>query len=275
MKISLGFSTCPNDTYIFDALVNAKIDVEGLSFEPYLADVEELNQMAMRAELDVTKLSYHAFGHVTDSYKLLDSGSALGRGNGPLLVSNHQIEKEDVSDQRIAIPGKFTTANMLLGIAFPHVKNKIETLFSDVEEMLLSGETELGVLIHETRFTYADRGLHLVKDLGQFWEEETGLPIPLGGIVVRNSLPKEVQIKIQEGIRSSLEFARAYPESSSGYMKKYAQEMDEAILKKHVKTFVNDFSLGLGEEGRKAVRKVLDLGYQSGLFKQAPTDIFV
>jgi 1,4-dihydroxy-6-naphthoate synthase len=275
MKVRIGFSTCPNDTFIFDALVNGKVDVPGLEFVPYLADVEELNQLALRAELDVTKLSYHAFGHVTDRYKLMDSGSALGRGNGPLLVSKNLIDKNQVSELRIAIPGELTTANLLMGIAFPKARNKHHVIFSEIEREVLNGESDLGVLIHETRFTYADHGLILVQDLGKFWEDKTGLPIPLGGIVVRRDWSRDLQMKIQNGIRKSLEFAIANPESSWEYMTTHAQEMDQNILNKHVQTFVNDFSVSLGEEGRKAVESVLDLGNESGLFKKAPKDFFV
>ncbi len=275
MKITLGFSTCPNDTYIFDALVNGKIDAQGLKFIPVLADVEELNSRALEGDLDVTKLSYHAYGHVSDNYKVLDAGSALGWGNGPLVVSKRKIYTDEVQHTRIAVPGKLTTANFLTGIAFPDAKNKQYYLFSDIEEVVLSDAADVGVLIHENRFTYAERGLQLIMDLGKFWEKTTQLPIPLGGIMVNRRIPDDVQVIIQRLIRESLTFAYENPGSAMAYMKKYAQEMREDILLKHVDTFVNDFSLSLGEEGRAAINKLLEKGSSLGLFTMPGKDVFI
>ncbi|MEA1878748.1 MAG: 1,4-dihydroxy-6-naphthoate synthase [Bacteroidota bacterium] len=275
MKISLGFSTCPNDTFIFDALINGKIDTDGLEFIPVLADVEELNKRALTADLDVTKLSYHAYGHVAMNYKVLDSGSALGHGNGPLVVSKRKLLAEDINEARIAIPGDLTTANYLMTVAFPKAQNKKSYLFSEIESLILSDEADVGVLIHENRFTYAERGLRLIEDLGAFWERKTHLPIPLGGIVVNRRIPDSIQLQIQECIHDSIRFAFDNPESSLGYMRQYAQEMREEILHKHVQTFVNDFSMSLGTEGQKAVRTLLDIGSSLGLFPKPEDEIFV
>lgn len=275
MKISLGFSTCPNDTFIFDALINGKVDTDGLEFIPVLADVEGLNKRALTADLDVTKLSYHAYGHAAMHYKILDSGSALGHGNGPLVVSKRKMSQEEINEARIAIPGDLTTANFLMAVAFPQAQNKKSYLFSEIESVILSDKADIGVLIHENRFTYAERGLILIEDLGAFWERETNLPIPLGGIAVHRRIPESVQIRIQKCIYDSIRFAFDNPESSLEYIRQYAQEMREDILHKHVQTFVNDFSLSLGMEGQQAVRKLLDLGSNLGLFPKPEKEIFV
>lgn len=275
MNLSIGYSTCPNDTFIFDALINGKIDNKGLSFAPVLADVEELNARALEGELDITKLSYHAYGHAAKHYKILDSGSALGWGNGPLVVSRKKIYPDEVQDTRIAIPGELTTANLLMGIAFPKAKNKKPFLFSDIEELVLSDEADVGVLIHENRFTYSDRGLRLITDLGEFWENRTGMPIPLGGIAVNRRIPRKIQLLIQELVRSSLQFARSNPGSAIGYMKKFAQDMRDDIMLKHVDLFVNEYSMSLGEEGRNAVDKLLEMGSSSGLFDVPDKYIYI
>ncbi len=275
MNLTIGFSTCPNDTFIFDALINDRIDTRGLRFTPFLADVEELNTKAKNGELDITKLSYHAFGHVSSKYKILDAGSALGWGNGPLVVCKRKIYPDEMNEVRIAIPGELTTANFLMETAFPHAKNKKSYIFSDIEDVVLSDEADVGVLIHENRFTYAGRGLKLIMDLGEFWEKETGMPIPLGGIVVNRKIPRDIQIVVQELIRESLVFARENPGSAFDYMKRYAQDMREEVMNQHVETFVNEFSLSLGVEGRKAVSKLLDLGSKEGLFTVPEDDVFV
>ena len=196
MKLTLGFSPCPNDTFIFDALVHHKIDVEGLDFEVVLADVEELNKKAFKQELDITKMSYHAYGYLTDSYVLLDAGSALGEGCGPILVAHPDMKTLDLSTSKFAIPGKYTTANFLLSIAHPEMINKTEMLFSDIESAVLDRKVDAGLIIHENRFTYQEKGLVKLLDLGEYWEKETGKLIPLGGITIKRDLPKEVILKI-------------------------------------------------------------------------------
>ena len=275
MNLIIVFSTCPNDTFIFDALVNGRINTGGFTFSPVLADVEELNLRAMEGELDITKLSYHAFGHVSGIYKILDSGSALGWGNGPLMVSKRNINPDEIKPARLAIPGEMTTANFLTGIAFPDAKKKKAYLFSDIEEVVLSGEADAGVLIHENRFTYADRGLRLILDLGQFWEDKTGMPIPLGGIMVNRRIPDKHQKTLGNIVHHSLVFARDNPGIALPYMKKYAQDMRDDIMMKHVELFVNDYSLSLGEEGRKAINKLLDLGSSNGLFDAPDNNIYI
>lgn len=274
-KISLGFSTCPNDTYIFDAMVHRKIDTEGLEFEVVLGDVEELNQKALKADLDITKISYHAFTKIVENYLLLDSGSALGYKNGPLLISKRKIYPDEVKDVRIAIPGLNTTANLLLSIAFPEAQNKKEYLFSDIEEAVLSNEVDAGLIIHENRFTYEKKGLRKIKDLGEFWEEETGLPIPLGGIAVRKNLDEETQLKINRVLKRSVEFAFENPKSAYPYIKQYAQEMDEEVMYKHIELYVNEFSRELGADGRKAIEVLYEKAISLGVLEPMNGKIFL
>ena len=251
MKLTLGFSPCPNDTFFFDALVHHKIDTEGLEFDVVLADVEQLNKWALEGKLDITKLSYNAFTNCVSDYVLLDSGSALGRNCGPLLIK--KPEAILTRESKIAIPGKYTTANMLLNMLYPHYKNKIEILFSDIEDDIINGNVDAGIIIHENRFTYKEKGLEKVKDLGELWEEETGLPIPLGGIVIKRSLSFEVQEKMERVLRESVEYAFANPNSSADYVKYHAQEMEKEVIDAHINLYVNDFSISLGIEGREAV----------------------
>ncbi|MFN8257860.1 MAG: 1,4-dihydroxy-6-naphthoate synthase [Bacteroidales bacterium] len=253
MKLKLGFSTCPNDTFIFDALVHHKIDTEGLEFELLLADVEELNKTAFEHRIDITKLSYHAYAYVSDNYLLLDAGSALGYKNGPLLISKHHRHLDAIDGLSIAIPGKFTTANLLFSIAFPNALNKKEFLFSEIEEAVIENRVDAGLIIHENRFTYAQKGLIKIMDLGEFWESRTGMPIPLGGIVVNRALDREIQLKINRLLRKSIDYAFKHPESPLEFIKKYAQEMDPEVMKKHIELYVNDFTFNLGDEGKKAI----------------------
>ncbi|MDB4062410.1 1,4-dihydroxy-6-naphthoate synthase, partial [Vicingaceae bacterium] len=206
-KLTLGFSPCPNDTFIFDAMVQQKIDTEGLGFEVVLGDVEELNDKAFKQQLDITKLSYHAMAFCLNDYQLLHSGSALGSGVGPLLIAREKLSSEQINAGKIAIPGKYTTANFLLSMAYPKAKNKQEVLFSEIEKMVLDGKVDAGLIIHENRFTYAEKGLEKIIDLGDFWEKESGGLIPLGGIVLRRSFDKELQQKVNRVLRRSIEFA--------------------------------------------------------------------
>jgi len=275
MVLKLGFSTCPNDTYIFDALVHHKIDTEGIEFDVVMTDVEELNRSAFQNEIDITKLSYHAYMYACENYKLLNSGSALGHANGPLLVSKRKIYPDEIHDLNIAIPGKFTTANLLLGIAYPRAKNKKEYVFSDIEELILSQEVDAGLMIHENRFTYDKRGLKKIVDLGEYWESETKMPIPLGGIVVNRKLSHDIHQTIDRLIRNSLEYANKNPNSSLSFIKQFAQEMDQTVMKKHIDLYVNNYSLNLGETGRKAVSILFQKAYESSIAPKVGTDIFV
>lgn len=253
MKYKLGFSPCPNDTFIFDALLHNKIDTKGLEFEVVLEDVETLNRMAFEEKLDFTKLSFATYSLVLDKYVLLNSGAALGRGCGPMLIYKNDFEIKNLPNLRIGIPGKFTTANFLCSMAFPGAINKKEMLFSDIENALLKDEIDLGLIIHENRFTYQNKGLKKFVDLGDFWEQKTGLPIPLGGIFAKKNLEKSLIEKVESLIRKSIEFAFSNPESSKDFVLKHSQGMDLEVVKKHIDLYVNDFSLNLGEEGKKAV----------------------
>ncbi|MEO8794856.1 MAG: 1,4-dihydroxy-6-naphthoate synthase [Daejeonella sp.] len=255
MKLTLGFSPCPNDTFIFDAMIHQKIDTEGLEFEVSFDDVETLNQKAFNQQLDITKLSFHAYAYVTDQYVLLDSGSALGFGVGPLLISKKEIENpnKELENLKIGIPGKYTTANFLLGLAYPEAQNKKEMVFSEIEEELLAEKIDVGLIIHENRFTYEERGFKKVRDLGEFWEELTSCPIPLGGIMIRRELPDDIKQKVNRIIRRSVEFAFANPKSGIEFIRSHAQEMSEEVMYKHIDLYVNKYSIDLGEEGRKAV----------------------
>ncbi|MEZ4985397.1 MAG: 1,4-dihydroxy-6-naphthoate synthase [Saprospiraceae bacterium] len=275
MKLSLGFSPCPNDTFIFDAMVHGKIDTEGLAFEPVLADVEALNQMAFRAELDITKLSYHALGHLLPTYALLDAGSALGRNCGPLLIGKKKWSEDAVNQARIAIPGRYTTANFLLGLAYPNATHKVEMVFSDIEAAVLSGAVDLGLIIHENRFTYQDKGLVKISDLGEYWESTTGHPIPLGGIVVNRKLPQALQEKINRVMARSVAWAQANPQGTRTYVGEHAQEMQEEVMYAHIGLYVNDFTLHLGEEGRRAVTHLFEQAQEKALIPIFDGNIFV
>jgi 1,4-dihydroxy-6-naphthoate synthase len=253
MRLTLGFSPCPNDTFIFDALVNQKIDTEGLEFDPVPEDVETLNQWALEGKLDITKLSFPAYFKSLDKYVLLTSGSALGKGVGPLLISNKKQDLKNVEDNSIAIPGLNTTANMLLSFAFPKARNKVPVLFSEIEDTVISGKTELGVIIHENRFTYQQKGLHKVVDLGEYWEEKMKAPIPLGGIAIKRTIDKAIQKKVNSLIRKSLDDAFANYPLITDYVKQHSQTMREEVMRQHIELYVNNYSLELGNDGKKAI----------------------
>lgn len=281
MKLTLGFSPCPNDTFIFDALIHHKIDTEGLEFEVVYDDVETLNQKALRGELDITKLSFHAFAYVAEQYALLDAGSALGFGVGPLLISNGHFHQDDSklhhsnSELRIGIPGKYTTANFLLGIAYPQLQNKQEMVFSEIESALLEDKIDLGLIIHENRFTYQDKGLNKVVDLGDYWEKLTGCAIPLGGIVINRNVDREVQLKVNRLVRQSVEYAFAHPKSGIDFIREHAQAMDEAVMYKHIELYVNKYSINLGEEGRKAVDTLFKLAQERNIIPPIQENLYL
>lgn len=281
MKLTLGFSPCPNDTFIFDALVHHKIDTEGLDFDVYLGDVEDLNTKAFNSELDITKISYHAYGFLTNEYVLLDAGSALGKGCGPLLVQSsndcflRQAQDDNLSNFKIAIPGKYTTANFLLSIAHPEATNKVEMLFSDIENAVLTRKVDAGLIIHENRFTYQEKGLKKIIDLGEYWENTTGKLIPLGGIIIKRNLPSETIQKVNRLIRKSIEYAFANPDSPLAYMKSNAQEMNETVMMQHVNLYVNNYSIDLGVEGRDAITQMFNLAQQKGIIPKIEKNIFI
>jgi 1,4-dihydroxy-6-naphthoate synthase len=275
MNFTLGFSPCPNDCFIFDALIHKKIDTQGIDFNIIMEDVEALNNRAFNNELDITKLSYHAFLHLTNEYALLNSGSALGFNCGPLLVKKKDVEIEDLNKALIAIPGKYTTANFLLSLAFPNAKNKKELLFSDIEGAVLSRDVDAGLLIHENRFTYEQKGLEKIIDLGEFWETLIHAPIPLGGIVVKKSVNIEFQKTIDLLIRQSVEYAFANPESCMSFVKQHAQEMSEEVMKKHIALYVNEFSINLGEIGKNAIQLLFNKATENHLVTNVSSHIFV
>ncbi len=256
MTLTLGFSPCPNDTFIFDALVNNKIDTEGLDFDVRLEDVETLNQWALRGRLDVSKISYGVLPLVMDQYQLLDAGGALGKGVGPLLISKEQLSLTDIESATVAIPGERTTAHLLFSLAFPTARNKRFMIFSDIEDAVLSGKVDCGVIIHENRFTYRQKGLTKLLDLGEFWEKETGAPIPLGGIIFRRD-QLTLAAKVNRLIRTSLDHAFANYPTLPEYVRLHAREMDETVMRQHIDLYVNNFSRTLGKDGEIAVITLL------------------
>jgi len=256
MKLSIGFSPCPNDTFIFDALVNKKIDTEGLEFEVVMEDIQTLNEWSNEGRLDITKLSFPAFFRNRNRYQMLNSGAALGKGVGPLLIAKRMVNVPDVNNCSIAIPGELTTANFLLSFAFPMAKNKKSVLFSGIEDAVLMEKFDLGVIIHENRFTYKQKGLIKICDLGEIWEEKQKAPIPLACISAKNTLDAELQNKISALIRKSVEYAFAhYPEITS-FTKEHAQAMDENVMRQHIELYVNNYSVDLGEDGRRAIEQL-------------------
>lgn len=275
MNFTLGFSPCPNDCFIFDALVNKKIDTQGINFTLIMEDVEALNNRAFKADLDITKLSYHAFIYLTNTYSLLNSGSALGFNCGPLLIQDSRFKIQNFETAKIAIPGKYTTANFLLSLAYPKAKNKVELVFSDIENAVLTQKVDAGLIIHENRFTYQEKGLEKIIDLGEFWESLIQAPIPLGGIVVKKSIDHKLQQTIDNLIKQSVEFAFANPESSMPFAKENAQEMSEEVMKKHIALYVNDFSLNLGELGKNAIQLLFNKAKEVGLIEIIPDSFFV
>jgi len=277
MRLSLGFSPCPNDCFMFDAIVNRRIDLEGVEFAVHLADVEALNHAALAGQAQITKVSYHAYAYCADRYVLLDAGSALGRNCGPLLISKRPIARDEVAagGLRIAIPGRYTTANFLLGLAFPGAREKTEMVFSDVERAVLDGRVDAGVIIHENRFTYEARGLRKIVDLGELWESDTGAPIPLGGIVISRLLPDDVKQMVNRLVRRSVEYAFAHRDESLPFVRRHAQEMDEDVMYRHIDLYVNEFSIDLGPEGRRAVALLLERGRAAGIVPAPAASVFL
>lgn len=276
-ELTLGFSPCPNDTFIFDALIHHKIDTEGLEFVPRIADVEELNRKAVKGDLAITKLSYHAYAYVSDKYQLLNAGSALGNNCGPMLIAKEEVPNmhEAIKTMKVAIPGKYTTANFLLGVAFPQVGERVPTLFSDIENSVLEGKVDAGLIIHENRFTYQQKGLKKLIDLGEYWETKTGLPIPLGGIAINRNLPEETKQKVDRVLRASVEYAFANPDSSKDYVKAHSQEMEDDVIRQHIGLYVNDFSIDLGVKGKQAVEKLYQIATENNIIPQLVEPVFV
>jgi len=265
-ELSLGFSPCPNDTYIFHALVHNRVPLHHVAFlPPVLDDVETLNRWALEARLDVTKLSFHALGHVLDRYVMLSAGAALGRGCGPLLVSRPGCVL-DPGRSTIAIPGTYTTAALLLKLFEPQVANLRVMRFEEIMPTVAKGRVDAGVIIHESRFTYSDHGLVAVQDLGEWWEELTDLPIPLGCIAAKTELPEQMITEVDSSIRASLMWAGNHPGESLQYIRSHAQEMEDTVLQSHIALYVNEYSLDIGDEGRAAIRELLRRGIEAGIF---------
>jgi 1,4-dihydroxy-6-naphthoate synthase len=254
--LTIGYSPCPNDTFIFYALIHGKVKVPGVEFREQLEDVQTLNRMALEGKLDLTKISYHALGHLREQYALLRSGGALGRGCGPLIVARPGTELDDLKKGRVAVPGKLTTAYLLLRLFDPTIEQVKVMPFDRIMDAVSKGEAVAGLIIHESRFTYPLYKLEKLLDLGEWWERHSGLPIPLGGILGKRSLGRETLLAVEEGIRQSVRYAHVHTDEVMGYCRRHSQEMDTAVMKSHISLYVNDFSLDLGEEGLKAVRRL-------------------
>ncbi len=271
--LSLGFSPCPNDTFMFNKIVNGE---NSLSFDlkVLIKDVEELNKLAIENKTDITKLSFSAFFKVADNYKILNSGSALGRGCGPLIISKKEYKKEDLKNLTVAIPGTNTTANLLFSLFSPETKKLKPMLFSDIEKAILEGSADVGVIIHETRFTYKLRGLKKIADLGEWWEKETGLPIPLGCIAVKKQFEQEGK-EFDTKLKQSIEYAFKNKEQCYPFIKQHARELDTNVIDSHINLYVNNFSISLGEEGRLAIKTLYKKAYELGIITKQNSDIFL
>lgn len=272
--LEIGFSPCPNDTFIFEGLINGKIDAEGYSFIAQMADIEVLNKRAIEYNPLISKISIGAYPKIAHKYKILDAGAALGRGVGPLLVAKKELDFRN-SDLLTAIPGINTTANLLLSSLFPHITQKKEYLFSEIAARVKSEEVQAGLLIHEGRFTFQESGLMKLCDLGDEWEAQTGMPIPLGCIVVSRELDSGLCRKLNTWIRRSIEKAFQSSGEVSEYIKVHAQEMDEDVIRQHIKLYVNDYSLDLGAEGREAIKFLFKKGFEAGLLPEITDPIFI
>lgn len=277
-ELTLGYSPCPNDTFIFYAMIHGKIDTDGLKFKESLLDVETLNQRALNAELDLTKISYHAFGHMREKYALLRSGSALGRGCGPIVVSKDKYTMEELRDKKIAFPGKLTTASLLLQLydpAFAKSSNLIIMPFDEIMDAVANGDVDAGVIIHESRFTYVSYGLSRVIDLGQWWEKETGLPIPLGGILAKRELGRELILKVEDLLRQSIEYSYNNRFEPMGYIKEHSQELSDGVIKDHINLYVNNFTIDIGDEGEKAVVELFSRAEDAGIIPKSEQSLFI
>lgn len=273
--LSLGYSPCPNDTFIFYALVRQRIDTGDLRFNEILLDVETLNQMARRSELDITKVSFHALGHLREQYCLLRSGGALGKGCGPLIVSKESYDMKDLKGKKIAIPGRLTTAFLLLQIFDPSLsKNVVIVQFNEIMDSVKNGAADAGLIIHESRFTYKKSGLKKVMDLGEWWEKETGLPIPLGGILARRDIGNDVIQKADRLIKESVKYAFSNRHETGSYIKKYSQETEDEVIAQHINLYVNDFSLDIGDDGIQAVEELFRMAEDRGIIEKSSRPLF-
>ena len=274
-KLKLAYSTCPNDTFIFYALAHNLIDCSGLKFEIKLADVETLNQCAKSGAFDISKLSFAAIGHLMEKYALLRSGAAIGRGCGPLLLAKPGFDIEQLSLKKIAVPGMWTTASMLLGLYLSEKPRAVPMPFEQIMPAIQRGEYDCGVIIHEGRFTYREYDLVSIIDLGEWWEEKTSLPIPLGGIAVRRDITSAVARKIEDSIRSSMEYSFNHRKEADDYIKRYAQEMSSKVIRQHIDLYVNEFTLNLGKEGEEAVKMLFRMARDSKILPESNSPLFI
>lgn len=273
--LSLGYSPCPNDTFIFYALVHGKIDTADFFYKEILEDVETLNQMARRSELDITKASFHAFGLLRDTYCMLRSGGALGKGCGPLVVARSACSMQDLRGKTIAIPGGMTTAYLLLQIFDPSLRQNVKIMpFHRIIGSVKNREADAGLIIHESRFTYQQEGLEQIMDLGDWWEQETGFPIPLGCIIARRDLGREVVQKTEALIRKSLEYAFARSDETKTYIRRHAQELDDRVIDQHIGLYVNQYSLDIGDEGLHAVEELFRRAAEQGIISESSRPLF-
>jgi 1,4-dihydroxy-6-naphthoate synthase len=270
--MNLGYSFCPNDTFIFYALTHGKIELEQ-SVQELLEDVETLNQWALAGTLEMTKISYHAYAHVREQYVALRSGGALGRGVGPLIVAKTKLES--LVGKTVAIPGNLTTAFLLLKLSQPEGVNTLIMRYDEIMPAIERGEVDAGLIIHESRFTYAQHGLVKLLDLGEWWESETGLPIPLGAILVRRDLGLETQRALNTAVKASLEYAYIHPNEPKAYIRQHALEMDDAVMQAHIDLYVNEFSLDVGDLGEKAVNELFSRAEARGLIPASKLELFV
>jgi len=275
MKLTLGYSPCPNDTFIFYALTHGRLELPGIEVVESLEDVETLNLRAMKAELDLTKVSFHALAYLREHYCLLRSGGAMGRGCGPLVVAGNDTDMESLKGGTIAVPGRFTTAHLLLMLYGEGYDNVSVMPFDSIMDAVESGEADAGLVIHEGRFTYRAKGLYRVIDLGEWWENETGLPIPLGGILARRSLGRDTVRTVEDAIRDSLRYAYSHRDETRSYIKAYAQELDDAVIDSHIELYVNDFSFDMGDEGVRAVEALFGMAEKRGVIPESGLPLFL
>lgn len=273
-QLTLGYSPCPNDTFIFYGLIHGKIELPGLQIRERLEDVETLNQLALTSTLDLTKISYHALGHLRQDYVLLRSGGALGRGCGPLVVAREAQAMERLRGRSIAIPGRLTTANLLLQLYDDGFDRVEEMPFHEIMTAVANGKVDAGVIIHESRFTYQEQGLTSILDLGQWWEEETGHPIPLGGILAKRSLGVERIKRIDRALRASVEYALEHPQQPKDYIRQHAQELSESVIENHINLYVNEFSVDLGSQGIRAIETLFSRAEQRGIIPRCDLPLF-
>ena len=273
-KLSLGFSPCPNDTFIFNALVHGLVQCPGIGFRERLEDVETLNRLVLEGTLEISKVSSHLLGFIRDDYCLLRSGGALGRGCGPLVVSSGPLAMADLRGRRIAVPGRYTTAHLLLRLFDPLLDSIVFLPFHEIMAAVMRGDVAAGVIIHESRFTYPDYGLVKLLDLGEWWEQLTGYPIPLGGIAAKRSLGKDVIASLDLALRASVAYAFDHPDAAKGYIRAHSHEMSDEVCAAHIGLYVNDFSLDLRVEGEAAVTALLTRAEAAGLIPRSGTDLF-